>query len=168
MRCTNTCVSVSSGTSYTIASGDVGAILRVRETASNAGGTTIIWSAGYVGPVGSVSSASAVAGTGQAVLRNENGAVLAVAQIATTTSVTADALVAGHARRSTATVRQVTIRRTARLRGSFRAWVCPVTSGSAAPGRCTAQVSVRGAQTRLRLPATMTGRIRIVVVRRGG
>ncbi|HEX4010693.1 MAG TPA: hypothetical protein VHX62_11815 [Solirubrobacteraceae bacterium] len=167
MRCTNTCVSVSSGSSYTIANGDVGAILRARETASNAGGTTVIWSAGYVGPVGSVGSASAVALSGQAVLRNVNGAVLAIAQVATTTSVSGEALVAGHARRGAATVRQVTIHRAARLRGTLRAWVCPVTTGRAAPGRCTAQVSIRGAKAKLRLPATMTGRVRIVVVRRG-
>ena len=52
MRCTNVCVRTGSPnlSSYTVANGDLGAILRVKETAANAGGATVVWSARYVGP----------------------------------------------------------------------------------------------------------------------
>ena len=81
MRCTNACTPISSAASYTIVTADIGAILRVRETASNAGGTAVVWSAQYVGPVASSASASAVLGVGQAVLRNKDGDPLATAQL---------------------------------------------------------------------------------------
>src|SRR4029077_12889649 len=73
MRCTNACTAISSASSSTIPTPDIGGILRLRETATNAGGTTIAWSAQYVGPVASSSSASAVLASGQAVLRNKDG-----------------------------------------------------------------------------------------------
>ena len=167
MRCTNTCVSVSAAATYTVASSDIGAILRVRETASNAGGSTVVWSAQYVGPVGSSASASAVLSGGQAVLRNDAGATLAVANITSSARVSSDAIIAGAVRHGAAVVRSVTIDRAARLRGKLRAWVCPVSTGQArAPLPCTRQVSL-ASSARLVLPAAMTGRIRIVVVRRG-
>ncbi|MGA9860269.1 MAG: hypothetical protein WBQ18_20550 [Solirubrobacteraceae bacterium] len=166
VRCTSACVSVATGRSYTIASGDVGAILRVRETASNAGGSTVIWSSQYVGPIASALSASAVLADGQVVLRNNAGTELAVARLATTTSFSADALIAGAARHTGRVVREVTVRRARKVRGTLRAWVCPVGVGrGAAPLPCTRQVTLR-ATARLRLPATMTGKIRVVVVRR--
>jgi hypothetical protein len=163
MRCTSTCVPVSSAGQYTITSTDIGAILRVRETAVNAGGTTAAWSARYVGPVASAASASAVLLAGQAVLRNAAGTPLAVAQV--TTAMSADAIIAG-ARRSAPAGRVVRVRRAARIRGRLRAWVCPaaITHGGA-PAACTRQFSL-GAATLVRLPASMTGRVRIVVVRR--
>jgi hypothetical protein len=174
MRCTSSCVAVGSGASYTIASADVGAILRVRETAVNAGGSTVVWSAQYVGPVASAGSATAVLLSGQAVLRNSAGAALAVAQVSASSAVTSDVVTAAGAasvKRGGATVRQVRIRRAAGVRGTLRAWVCPVTAGAAtrgaAPPACTRQVTLR-ASTVVRLPGSMTGRLRIVVVRRGG
>jgi hypothetical protein len=167
-------VAVGSGASYTIASVDVGAILRVRETAVNAGGSTVVWSAQYVGPVASAGSATAVLLSGQAVLRNSAGAALAVAQVSASSAVTSDVVTAAGAasvKRGGATVRQVRIRRAAGVRGTLRAWVCPVTAGAAtrgaAPPACTRQVTLR-ASTVVRLPGSMTGRLRIVVVRRGG
>jgi fibronectin type 3 domain-containing protein len=176
MRCTNACTAISSAPSYTIATADIGAILRVRETASNAGGTAVIWSAQYVGPVASSASASAVLGSGQAVLRNKDGDALATARLTASASasagaVTADALVA-HATRAArgaaSTTRVITVRRTHKVRGALRAWVCAaaIVRGSA-PTACTRQVTIRGASAKLRLPATITGRVRVVVVRRG-
>jgi hypothetical protein len=169
MRCTSTCVPVSSAARYTIASGDVGAILRVRETAANAGGTTVMWSASYVGPVASAGSGSAVLLAGQAVVRNDAGTPLAIAQVTGSATMTADALVA-HARTSGPRARVVRVRRARRIRGRLRAWVCPVApAGGAArgtaPPSCTRQFSL-GASALVRLPASMTGRVRIVVVRR--
>ena len=112
MRCTNSCVPVSAAAQYTIASADVGAILRVRETAVNAGGTTVMWSAQYVGPVASAGSASAVLLAGQAVLRNAAGAALAVAQVTGSAAMTADAFTAAGARRpGTCSRRVVRVRR---------------------------------------------------------
>jgi hypothetical protein len=152
---------------YTIASTDIGAILRVRETAVNAGGTTAAWSAQYVGPVASAGSASAVLLAGQAVLRNAAGTPLAVAQVTAAAAMSSDAIVGGHARRGALTGRVVRVRRAARIRGRLRAWVCPVGAArGGAPPACTRQFSL-GASTLVRLPASMTGRVRIVVVRRG-
>ncbi len=173
MRCTNACVSVSSAASYTAATADIGAILRVREIAGNAGGATVVWSAGYVGPVASASSASAVLVDGHAVLRNDDGAPLAVARISSSATESAQAMVAGAAapaaaRNGAPVARSITVRRAARVRGTLRAWACPVGTGpDRAPLPCTRQVSFRGGAVRVELPAKMTGRIRIVVVRRG-
>jgi hypothetical protein len=171
MRCTNACTPISTAASYTIVTADIGAILRVRETAGNAGGTAVVWSAQYVGPVGSSASASAVLGIGQAVLRNKDGDPLATAQLTAAANVSADALMAhatSAARKSAAATRVITVRRAAKVRGPLRAWVCAATivRGSA-PAACTRQVTVRGASAKLKLPATLTGKVRVVVVRRG-
>jgi hypothetical protein len=177
MRCTNACAAISSAASYTILTADIGAILRVRETASNAGGTAVVWSAQYVGPVGSSASASAVLGTGQAVLRNQDGDPLATVKLSVSAGVSADALVAhgtvparppGAARKPAVVTRVITVRRAAKVRGPLRAWVCAATiARGSAPAACTRQVTIRGAAGKLKLPATITGKVRVVVVRRG-
>ena len=168
MRCTNACTAISSASSYTVATADIGAILRVRETASNAGGTTVLWSAQYVGPVASSASAFAVLGAGQAVLRNRDGDPLATAQLTSSSVLTAHARVAHVARRGSVVTRVITVRRARRIHGTLRAWVCPaaIARGSA-PAPCTRQVALRGRSVTLKLPATLTGRVRVVVVRRG-
>ncbi len=171
MRCTNACTPISAAASYTIVTADIGSILRVRETASNAGGMAVVWSAQYVGPVASSASASAVLGIGQTVLRNKDGDPLATVRLSAATTVSADALVAhatGPAHTSSAATRVITVRRAAKVRGSLRAWACAATIARAsAPAACTRQVTIRGAAAKLRLPATITGRVRVVVVRRG-
>jgi hypothetical protein len=170
MRCTNACTPISSASSYTIVNGDIGAILRVRETASNAGGTVAVWSAQYVGPVASSASASAVLGVGQAVLRNRDGDPLATARLSTNTGESGDALFA-HATamgKSAAATRVITVHRAHKVRGPLRVWVCTATiARGSAPTPCTRQVTIRGASAKLRLPASLTGRVRVVVVRRG-
>jgi Ig domain of plant-specific actin-binding protein len=171
MRCTSTCVAVSSAAQYTIVTADVGAILRLRETASNAGGATVVWSAQYVGPVTSVASAAAVLSSGQAVLRNSRGQALATAEVSSSATMGANALTRGGARltsgsRSGAN-REVTIRRARRLHARLRAWACRVaTPSAAAPPPCTRQI-ILGATGRLVLPASLGSRVRVVVVLRG-
>jgi hypothetical protein len=168
MRCTNVCVPVETGSQYTIAAADTGAILRVRETASNAGGATVVWSAQYVGPVASDASASGVLNDGQVALRNDKGTVLAVAAAATNVNETTNALFGAHADHRGAVARAITVRRAAGIRGGLRAWVCPATTPrGGAPLPCTRQVSLTGSAT-LKLPPSMTGRVRVVVVRRRG
>ncbi len=168
MRCTNVCTAISSAASYTIVNADIGAILRVRETASNAGGTVLLWSAQYVGPVASSASASAVLGIGQAVLRNKDGDPLATAQLSAGANVSADALVVHTTRKSSAARRVITVRRVAKVRGPLRAWVCAATiARGSAPAACTRQVTIRGGSAKLKLPATISGKVRVVVVRRG-
>ncbi len=168
MRCTNACTPISAASSYTIVTADIGAILRVRETAANAGGTSVIWSAQYVGPVASSASASAVLGMGQAVLRNKDGDPLATAQLSANAGVSADALFAHATGKTSAIKRVITVRRAAKVRGALRAWVCAATiARGSAPAACTRQVTIRGASAKLKLPATLTGRVRVVVVRRG-
>ncbi len=168
MRCTNACTPISSAAGYTIVTADIGAILRVRETASNAGGTAVIWSAQYVGPVASSASASAVLGAGQVVLRNKDGDPLATAQLSANATVSADVLVAHLTGKSSAATRVIAVRRAAKVRGPLRAWVCAAAiARSSAPAPCTRQVTIRGASAKLKLPSTITGRVRVVVVRRG-
>jgi hypothetical protein len=168
MRCTNTCVSITSTHSYTIVTADIGSVLRVRETAGNAGGTTVVWSSQYVGPVASSASASAVLAGGPTVLRNKDGDPLATAQISTSAQVSADAVFAGVARHGAGPVRSVTVRRAGKVKGTLRAWVCSVRAakGTSVPPPCTKQITLRGT-ARLKLPATITGKVRVVVVRRG-
>ena len=162
MRCTNTCVSDGTGSHYTIDAADTGAILRVRETAANAGGSAVVWSAQYVGPVASLSSASAVLGSAPMTLRNYAGTALATARLQTGVSAHAVTAARRHVPR-----RFVVIRRARKISGKLRAWACP-TAGrrGGAPAPCTRKLTL-AASGRLALPATMTGRLRIVVVRIG-
>ena len=161
MRCTNTCTPTGSANadSYQIADPDLGAILRVRETASNSGGATVVWSARYVGPVSSPATASAVIATGQRALRNSDGDTLATAQLTT---------LAGASAFTTMTAgRVVKLRRARGVSGKLKAWVCPLaTTAAGAPSACTSQVTVRTSAS-LQLPASMKGKLRVVVVRRG-
>jgi hypothetical protein len=167
MRCTSSCVVVTAAPQYTIADADIGAILRVRETASDAGGSTVVWSAQYVGPVASVLSAAAVITTGRTVLRNDRGQELAVAQLSAPARMSAMAIIRGGHRRSGTAARVVTIHRAHDVHGGLHAWVCPTGGRSGqAPQPCTRQISL-GAVGRLTLPKSMSGRVRIVVVRRG-
>lgn len=154
MRCTNVCVprgAPGEGT-YTIAAGDLGAILRVRETASNAGGSTTVWSARYVGPVVSAQAAAAVLTGGETRLRNAQGSTLAVAKLSS--------VVAAKARRP-----KVKLRRPAKVKGKLVAWACPATVGAGAtPPPCSAKVTLRRTAT-LDLPPSTARKVRVVVVR---
>ena len=160
MRCTNACVAVggANASSYTLAAADLGAILRVRETASNAGGSTVLWTSTYVGPVTSVAAGFALVGSGQAAVRNVDGDPLATAQL-NATSVAADVHVARAAGRS------VKLRRARGVQGPLHAWACPaVVPSSGPPPPCTKPVAL-AEKAALRLPATMTGKVKVVVVR---
>jgi hypothetical protein len=161
MRCTNACAAVGSpnAAAYTITAADLGAVIRIREIASNTAGSTEVWSINYVGPVPSAAAASAVLGSGTRVfLRNARGAVIAVAQL------TALAAAADSGQRSPARI--VKLRRARGLHGTLQAWACPVagTRGRPPPA-CSARTALRSAAT-IRLPAGTTGRVRVVVIRR--
>jgi hypothetical protein len=159
MRCTNVCVARGSANAktYTIADSDLGAILRVRETASNAGGETVVWSSRYVGPVMNAQTAAAVLKQGETALRNAQGATLAVATLSST-----KALAHASATKSKPTVR---LRRPAKVKGKLVAWACPatVTPGSTPPP-CSKRVSLRK-RTTLRLPTSTAPGVRVVVIR---
>ena len=161
MRCTNVCVPVgpSNATRYTITAADVGSVLRVREIAKNRSGTAVVWSAGSVGPVASASSAAVVLSGGHTALRNSRGTTLAFAQIGAAAP-SADAVPAQ------AGPRVLVLHRARGVRGLVTAWVCAVAGApTGAPPRCTARVSL-GAHTSVELPASISGRVRVVVVRR--
>jgi hypothetical protein len=72
MRCFSACTPVGAldAGNYVIAPADLGAILGVRETATNSGGTTVVWSSQCVGPISSISSGSAVLSATTVQLRN--------------------------------------------------------------------------------------------------
>ena len=145
MRCTNACSAVgpANATSYTLTSEDLGAILRVREYASNVGGYTVIWSARFVGPVSSAASGSAVvADNAAAQVRNTQGVVLALASIQTNvrTNVASVRTAAARHTRSDARVAPGTSRR----RPAPRVGV----PGRDAPGWCTGGVHREGEDRR--------------------
>ena len=163
MRCTNTCVAVgpSNPTRYTIAPADIGSSLWVQETVSNAGGTAVAWSPRSVGPVASVSSAAVVLSAGQTAVRNSRGAALAIARISSSTGASP------RGRASRARPRVLDLRRAGGVKGKVTVWVCQVAGklGGPPPG-CTARISL-GVRASIRLPASMPGAVRIVIVRRG-
>jgi hypothetical protein len=162
MRCTNVCVprGAPNDRTYTIADGDLGAILRVRETASNAGGSTTVWSARYVGPVVSAQAGAAVLTSGVTRLRNAQGRTLALAKLSRATAAAAKA-------KAKAKRPKVTLRRPAKVKGKLVAWACPATiSAGATPPPCSAKVTLRRSAT-LTLPPSTAGKVRVVVVRSG-
>ena len=162
MHCFSTCTPVGppGAGSYVIAAGDLGAILRVREIATNSGGTTVAWSVRYVGPISSMSSGSAVLGATVVALRNSDGDTLALAAYGAPVFQTAVA----SGRRTP--VRTVAVRRARGVRGSLRAWACPVNSAPGGPPPSCSRAVVLRAGASLRLPAGSTGKVRVVVVRR--
>ncbi|MDA0181890.1 S8 family serine peptidase [Solirubrobacter phytolaccae] len=158
MRCTNVCVSRGTASPYTIATGDLGAILRVRETASNVGGTTIVWSARYVGPVVSSSSGSLTLSTREAPVRNADGSTLAFARLSGGASAAA-------AKPKAASGPKVALRRPGKVKGKLVAWACPVSNDpGATPAPCSAKMTLKKKAT-LKLPAGTTGKVRVVVVK---
>jgi hypothetical protein len=158
MRCTNICVPRTTNRAYTVAESDLGAILRVRETASNVGGETVVWSSRYVGPIVSAQAAAAVLTSGETAIRNAQGATLATAKLSGA---------AAHAAAARPKGAKVTLRRSAKVKGKLVAWACPAAIGeSATPPPCSAKVTLRRSAT-LKLPASATGRLRVVVVRSG-
>jgi hypothetical protein len=166
IRCTNTCANDGSPnvTSDTIANSDLGALLMLRETATNAGGSVTVWSARYVGPVTSAAAGAAVLGSGQTAIRNSQGQTLATAR--TGAAATAEVLTP-NARRAERPRRSVTLRRARHVTGTLTAWACQVKlTRTGEPGPCTAKVKLTGPR-RLRLPRSMRGRVRVVVVRKG-
>jgi hypothetical protein len=158
MRCTNVCVPRTTDRTSTVADGDLGAILRVRETASNLGGETVVWSSRYVGPIVSAQAAAAVLTSAETPLRNAQGAKLALAKLSGATA---------HAAAAKAKGARVTLRRAARVKGKLVAWACPAAiAAGATPPPCSAKVTLRRSAT-LKLPASAAGKVRVVVVRTG-
>lgn len=156
MRCTNVCVSRGTGSPYTIVAGDLGAVLRVRETATNTGGTTVVWSAKYVGPVVSASAGSLTLSTREAPVRNADGSTLAFARLS-------GGAVAAAAKAKRASGPKVALRRPSTVKGKLVAWACPVAVGDT-PAPCSKKVTLKK-QATLSLPAGTTGKVRLVVVK---
>jgi hypothetical protein len=160
MRCTNVCVSRGTSSPYTIAAGDLGAILRVRETAANTGGTTIVWSAKYVGPVVSNLAGSLTLSSREAPVRNADGTTLAFARMSGGATAAAAA-----AKPKRATGPKVALRRPAKVKGKLVAWACPIASeAGATPAPCSSKVTLKKKAT-LKLPAGTAGKVRLVVVK---
>ena len=163
MRCTNACVAAgpSNASTYKITPADVGSVLWVRQTVSNVAAGAVVWSAQSVGPVVSSYSAAVLLSGGQSPVRNSRGTALAFARITPLSA-------ASDARRSRAGSRVLALRRARGVSGQVTAWVCSVAGKlGGPPPRCTARISLR-AQASVRLPTSMTGTVRVVVVRRGG
>ena len=151
MRCTNVCVRTGATnlSSYTVANGDLGAILRVKETAANAGGSTVVWSARYVGPIVGTQGASAVLSNREAPLRSASGETLALARLSGGASAAAAKPKSGP---------KVALRRPSGVKGKLTAWACPAAvEAGATPPPCSKKVKLVKKAT-LSLPATTTAR----------
>ena len=158
MRCTNVCVRTGAAnlSSYTVANGDLGAILRVKETAANAGGSTVVWSARYVGPIVGTQGASAVLSSREAPLRSASGETPGARSAV------------GRCLRGR---REAQARPEGRapppggVKGKLTAWACPAAvEPGATPPPCSKKVKLVKKAT-LTLPATTSGKVRVVVVR---
>jgi hypothetical protein len=173
MRCLATCRPISgfSGTAYTIASGDAGAVLRVRETASNAGGATVVWSSWYVGPVTSAASgAGTLSGqsSGLVAVRNAGGHPLAFAQLTATSPLQPHTARDASRGRAASGPRVVRISRAKHITGKLRAWVCTAQTPHRGAPACTSKVLISGDTGQVRLPGSMSGKLRVIVVRLRG
>ncbi|MGZ4330960.1 MAG: hypothetical protein ACXVXL_23510 [Solirubrobacteraceae bacterium] len=160
MRCTHSCVAVGApnARTYKISARDVGAVLRVFETASSGAASTTVWSARSVGPIRSSNAGFAVIRSGQATVRAAAARTLAVVRATTPAVVGARAGTGVRAR-------QLEIRRSGSARGTpARAWACPIAGvPGGPPPRCSAVITLRGSGT-LRLPNGAGGTVRVVVV----
>jgi hypothetical protein len=96
---------------------------------------------------------------GQTALRNSRGATLAFASVS---SFSAHVDIARFRSKS----RVLGLRRAQGVQGQVSAWVCSIAGTPSGPPKCTSRISL-GARVTVRLPASMTGRVRVVVVRRG-
>ncbi len=162
MRCTSNCVPVGTANadSYTITIADLGAILRVRDTASNAGGTTVTWSSRYIGPVSSAAAGSGVLAAATVPLRNAHGQTLATASFG------APLFRAQVTHVNPKPVRTVNIRRARGVVGKLKAWACPVASNAGGPPPVCSRTVTFGAKASLQLPSGSSGKVRIVVIKR--
>ena len=116
-----------------------------------------MWSARYVGPVISAQAAAGVLTAGETPLRNAQG------RRSRWRSCRGRLRAPARRRPSGA---KVTLRRPAKVKGKLVAWACPATvTEGATPPPCSAKVTLRKSAT-LRLPASMAGKVRVVVVRR--
>ena len=146
MRCTSSCAPTGAAglQSYAIADADLGAVLRVQEIASNAGGSTVVWSARYVGPVISNAAGTSVLKPSASIaVKNTNGTALAVASLQTQTASGARPMIARAAaakQPAKHAVGVVTVRRAKGIAGKLTTWVCEVPpAGSTTPMKCTAK-----------------------------
>ena len=137
----------------------------MRETATNTGGSTVVWSARYVGPVISAAAGEVVLKEEATVaVKNTRGQVLATAELQSSGARRAAMARVANARRPAA-ARSVKVKRSGGVSGALKAWVCPVpANGSAAPPKCTAKTSLTRTAT-IAVPASLNGRLRIVVIR---
>ena len=72
-----------------------------------------------------------------------------------------------HARITRVATRVLKLSRARGVRGRLIAWVCPVsTKRGQAPLPCTRKVTL-SATAQLKLPAWLTGKVRVVVIREG-
>jgi len=160
MRCTNVCVSRGTSSPYTIVTGDLGAVLRVRETATNTGGTTVVWSAKYVGPIVSAGAGALTLSTREAPVKNADGSTLAFAKLS---GGAVAAAAAAKPKPKKASGPKVALRRPSSVKGKLVAWACPVTVGDT-PAPCSKKVTLKKKAT-LALPAGTAGKVRVVVVK---
>ena len=93
-------------------------------------------------------------------LRNADGTTLALATLS-------GKLARASAARGGSSAK-VLLRRPAKVKGKLQAWACQATvSAGATPPPCSAKVTLRKS-AKLRLPATLAGKVRVVVVRAKG
>jgi hypothetical protein len=160
-RCSKTCTAVGHDMTYTLVAADAGFTIRASVTGSGDGGSTEVYAAATLGPVKATTTGVAFAAPGAPVsLKSATGAVLAKA----TVSAVAGAASAGA---KTAGRVNVTVKPTAKAKGSYRVWACP----TAAPGKdwqpCTAPVKLTRKGAHLKLSLDAGEQVQVVVAKQG-
>ena len=161
MRCTNVCVprGAPNDTTYKIADSDLGAILRVRETATNVGGVDqrVVGALRRSGHQRAGRRRGALVGRDRAAQRGRHDARAGEAvRCRCRARERGEAEARGP--RSPCAVRP-------RSRATLVAWACPAAIGAGeTPPPCSARVTLRKSAT-LRLPASTAGKVRVVVIR---
>ncbi|HEY4098390.1 MAG TPA: hypothetical protein VGM33_22890 [Baekduia sp.] len=172
-RCKPVCVEIANGgaTDYTITSADAGAILRVSETATGPGGTLMLWSPTWIGPVQSSTTGARTfsAGTsglvragGVAVASASVGRVAAAASVARAAAVRKKPAASGSAKAGPV---RVTLWRRGPASRLLKAWACVTRPALDDRQPCTKAVALH-ARTVLKLTVAKGQRVLVVVARR--
>jgi hypothetical protein len=171
-RCKPVCALIANGgaTDYPITSADAGAILRLSETATGPGGTLMVWSPTWIGPVQSSTTGARTFSAGASGLVRAGGVAVAsasVGRVAGAAGVARAAAVKKPAASGSAKAGpvRVTLRRRGPASRKLKAWACVTRPALDDRQPCTKAV-VLHARTVLKLTVAKGQRVLVVVARR--
>lgn len=162
-RCTTTCAAVGTlgQTSYVLTTLDAGKRIRITETATGPGGTATVWASTIIGPIASATSGSALLSAGGSVsVKTAKGQVVG---LASATTAAAPRAAAGAASAGAQTV--VSVKRAARVKGTWKAWACAVPVAGEELPPCTKPVKLKAGKA-VKVTPLPGRKVHVVVARR--